>query len=176
MNKKKPEIRSRFTESEPVHADTKGPSDTQQQFAKEADINFKARQHLAGPNRMHPMGNPAATRSMRFADCTANDFQVMQNTLAMVQTMFMGLPSRTRSRFSNRPEILMQWIEKPENRDEAIKLGLVTPTLEDHDRQMDLVDEANRAGEIAEMEEFRKWKASFKAPAPKADEEANPRK
>lgn len=176
MSKKKPEIRSRFTESSPVNSDTKGPSATQQQFAKEADINQKARLHLAGPNRMHPMGNPAATRQMRFADCTSNDFQVMQNTLALVQTRFMGLPSRTRTRFSNRPEILMQWLEKPENRDEALKLGLITPTLEDHDKQMDLVDEANRAGELADMEEFRKWKASMHKPVVKSDDEANPRK
>lgn len=176
MSKKKPEIRSRFTESTPVSSDTKGPSATQQHFAKEADINHKARQHLAGPNRMHPMGNPAATRQMRFADCTSNDFQVMQNTLALVQTQFMGLPSRLRTRFSNRPEILMSWIENPENRDEALKLGLIQPTLEDHDRQMDLVDEANRAGELADMEEFRKWKASMKNPATTSDPEANPRK
>jgi len=95
MQKKKPEIRSRFTESAPVSSDTVGQADTQQQFAKEADINHKARQHLAGPNRLHPMGNPAATRVMRFADCTANDFQVMQNTLATVQAQFMGLPHKS---------------------------------------------------------------------------------
>jgi len=47
MQKKKPEIRSRFTESAPVSSDTVGQADTQQQFAKEADINHKARQHLA---------------------------------------------------------------------------------------------------------------------------------
>lgn len=176
MTNKKPQIRSRFTPVEPVHEIPKGKSATQQQFSKEADINFKARQHFAGPNRMHPMGNPSATRIMHFADCTANDFQVMQNTLAMVQTQFMGLPSRLRTRFSNRPEVMMTWLEKPENRDEALKLGLVTPTLEDHDRQMDLVDEANRIGEIADMEEYRKWKASLKAEAPKSDPEANPRK
>jgi len=180
MNKKKPEIRSRFTESPPVNANTVGESLTQQQFAKEADINFKARQHLAGPNRMHPMGNPAATRVMRFADCTANDFQVMQNTLATVQAKFMGLPSRLRTRFSNRPDVMMTWLEKPENRDEALKLGLVTPTLEDHDRQMDLIDQANRAGELADMEEFRKWKESMKkggaAAGTASDPEANPRK
>lgn len=176
MIKKKPEIRSRFSESVPVNSDTRGPSETQQQFAKEADINFKARQHLAGPNRMHPMGNPAAIRQMRFADCTSNDFQVMQNTLAMVQTQFMGLPSRTRTRFSNRPEIMMAWLENSKNRDEAISLGLITPTLEDHDRQMDLVDQANLAGELADKEEFRKWKESMKTPAPKSDPEANPRK
>lgn len=175
-SKKKPEIRSRFTEDPKVFTDTKGPSQTQQQFAKEADINHKARVHFAGPNRMHPMGNPAATRVMRFADCTANDFQVMQNMLAQVQTQFMGLPSRLRTRFSNRPEVLMTWLENPENRDEALKLGLVTPTIEDHDRQMDLVDEASRAGELAELEAFRKWKADLKAGAAKTADPSNPQK
>jgi len=116
---------------------------------------------------------------MRFADCTANDFQVMQNTLATVQAQFMGLPSRLRTRFSNRPDIMMTWLEDPKNRDEALKLGLITPTLEDHERQMDLVDEANRAGELAEMEEFKRWKANLKSGPVlpiASDQEANSRK
>jgi len=172
----KPEIKSKFTESAPVHhPQSTGKSLTQQQFASDADINARAATHLRGPSRMHPMGNPAATRTMRFGDFTANDFQTMQNRLADVNSLFLSLPARTRGKFSNQPYQLIRWLEDPANRQEGIKMGLLTPTMSDHELQMDLEEEARKAGEAEQLKEFLAWKADKMLAAPKADPEANPR-
>lgn len=66
-----------------------------------------------------------------FGDFT--EFKSYHETLASVRRaegVFMQLPAATRNRFENDPEKLFQFLENPENKAEAIKLGLIELTPE----------------------------------------------
>lgn len=54
-------------------------------------------------------------------------FHEMQNTVVQAQQSFMQLPSQLRAKFDNAPENLMAFLADENNREEAEKLGLVTP-------------------------------------------------
>ena len=47
------------------------------------------------------------------------------NAVLAAQDEFMELPAQLRARFNNDPALLIDFLEKEENREEAIKLGLV---------------------------------------------------
>lgn len=49
------------------------------------------------------------------------------NIVARAKTMFDDLPSELRDRFNNDPTKLLKFLDDPNNKDEAIKLGLVNP-------------------------------------------------
>jgi len=49
------------------------------------------------------------------------------NTIREAQEAFMKLPSGTRARFQNNPQIFTEFFTKEENRYEAEKMGLVIP-------------------------------------------------
>lgn len=102
-----------------------GPSKTQQNFKEEANINTMVRKHLQSPNRMGAMGNPMATRRLQFGEVPAESYHEMLNKVTDVQNLFRTIPSRIRGRFNNNPYQLLRWLEVPENRDEAVKLGLI---------------------------------------------------
>lgn len=103
----------------------------QQNFASEADINTVINRHMKGPGRMGmPIGNPNATRQGRFVDLSSESFHDMLNRVTDAQTAFMNLPARIRGRFSNNPYQLLRFLEKPENREEAVRLGLIEPSDE----------------------------------------------
>lgn len=70
----------------------------------------------------------------KYGDVTGLDFQKAMNLIVNAQAMFDELPSDIRKRFDNSPEKLLTFFEDPNNRDEAIKLGLIdkdTPTDKD---------------------------------------------
>lgn len=101
---------------------------TQQQFAKEADINNIMMQY----QRTGILGNPltGSGRTPMFGDfSTGTDFTSVQNRIVEVQRQFMRLPSNIRSRFNNDPAMLLDFIADPANKDEAIKLGLIANDL-----------------------------------------------
>lgn len=130
-----------------VTSSTTGPSLTQQSKGPDSDINNIVRKHMRTALPGTPIGNPSATRKPRFMDISSVDYQMMLNRVTDTQQKFASLPSRLRSRFRNDPHQLLRFVDNPENRAEALRLGLVIPTEEEFDRQMDLVDEASRAGE-----------------------------
>lgn len=53
------------------------------------------------------------------------DYQLSLNQVIEAQDAFDQLPSSVRKRFSNQPSELMAFLSDPDNRDEAVKLGLV---------------------------------------------------
>lgn len=63
----------------------------------------------------------------KFGDMTGADFQAMQNQVATARSMFSSLPAEIRNRFDNEPSKLLEFMEHEENRDEAIKMGLINP-------------------------------------------------
>lgn len=106
----------------------KGPSKTQQNFEADSNINNMVKKHLSGPNRLaglQAMGNPMATRRLTFGEVPSESYHEMLNKVTDVQNLFRTLPSRIRGRFNNNPYQLLRWVEVPQNRDEAIKMGLI---------------------------------------------------
>lgn len=55
------------------------------------------------------------------------DYQTALSLVQNANDKFMALPARVRDRFMNNPANLLDFLSKNENRDEAVKLGLIEP-------------------------------------------------
>ena len=97
---------------------------TQQHFKDECDIKNILRQFtLTGVL-------PGAPLSPRYGDFTGiGDYHSALNQVIAAENEFMALPAQIRSRFDNDPAKLIDFLEKSENKEEAIKLGLVNPVV-----------------------------------------------
>jgi len=97
---------------------------TQQHFKDECDINNILRQfNVTGLL-------PEVPLSPRYGDFTGiGDYHSALNQVIAAEEEFMRLPAQIRSRFDNDPANLIDFLEKSENKDEAIKLGLVNPDV-----------------------------------------------
>lgn len=125
MSSKPPFIRSPYNYDMNKAGDESGlhckdPSLAQQQFAEESDINFIAERYgLTGEM-------PQVLQLPQYGDFTGIfDFQSAQNAVREAINQFMTLPAKIRTRFENQPQKLLDFLEDPENRDEAIFLGLI---------------------------------------------------
>lgn len=105
-----------------------GKSRTQQNFKRQVNINSiveKARVNGMLPNN---------GRIPQYLDVSeVKDYQEYQNRVIAVNTAFAALPSKVREKFRNDPAEMVDFINKPENIDEAEKLGLLkrTPIKQD---------------------------------------------
>ena len=97
---------------------------TQQHFKDECDINNILRQfNITGLL-------PEAPLSPRYGDFTGiGDYHSALNQVIAAENEFMALPAQIRSRFDNDPAKLIDFLDNSENKDEAIKLGLVNPVV-----------------------------------------------
>jgi len=97
----------------------------QQHFKDECDINNILRQfNVTGLL-------PEAPLSPRYGDFTGiSDYHTALNQVIAAEAEFMALPAQIRSRFENDPAKLIEFLENSENKDEAIKLGLVNNSVE----------------------------------------------
>jgi len=97
----------------------------QQHFKDECDINNILRQfNITGLL-------PEAPLSPRYGDFTGiGDYHTALNQVIAAEDEFMSLPANIRARFENDPAQLIEFLDKPENKDEAIKLGLVNQSVE----------------------------------------------
>jgi len=97
----------------------------QQHFKDETDINNILRQfNITGLLPESPL-------SPRYGDFTGiSDYHTALNQVIAAEDEFMALPAQIRSRFDNDPAKLIEFLENSDNKDEAIKLGLVNPTVE----------------------------------------------
>jgi len=128
----------------------------QQAPAIDADLGTMVAKHMAGPGRMgNPIGNPLATRKPRFMEVPHESLQEMLNTVLDAQNEFRKLPARLKGWHNNDPVQFLRWLQNPDNKAEAIKLGLINPP------EVDLT--AQTAATINEIRD-----------ALKADPEANP--
>lgn len=102
----------------------KDPSLTQQQFKEQCDMNnIIARYNSTGLliDPLHP-----GTRQPMFGDfSTVMDFQAAQNVVVRVNEAFEALPARVRDRFDNDPALMLEFLQNEDNREEAVKLGLI---------------------------------------------------
>lgn len=107
-----------------VIIDCSGESKTQQHHEKETNVNkIMAKAYKTG---MVPVSMKSPLLCENFE--SAADFMECQNIIAKARQDFMALPSSIRKRFANEPANLMEFLQNEDNRAEAIKLGLVSPT------------------------------------------------
>lgn len=94
----------------------------QQQFKDECDINtIVERFGISGEL-------PSNIRMPVSGDFTkVGDFQSAMNMVRQAREAFDELPGQVRQRFFDDPQRLIEFLEDPDNRGEAVKLGLVNP-------------------------------------------------
>lgn len=103
----------------------KGTSRTQRGAGRGTDIGaIIARAQTTG---VISTGFSAGARPLQYLDLTSVDFMTMNNMIVSGRQAFAALPSRIRSRFQNDPYQLLRFVENEDNREEAIRLGLITP-------------------------------------------------
>lgn len=92
----------------------------QQHFKDECDINNILRQfNITGLIPESPL-------SPRYGDFTGiGDYHTALNQVIAAEDEFMTLPATLRARFENDPAQLINFLDNPENYNEAISLGLV---------------------------------------------------
>lgn len=98
---------------------------TQQSFADEVDINTIVRRF--GLTGELPEGL-ALPQSGDFTGVV--DFHSAMNAVRSAQEAFDKLPGEMRYRFNNDPQRLIDFLGDDKNRDEALKLGLISPPPE----------------------------------------------
>jgi len=125
MVTKQPFIRNPYNYDTNAASDESGlrcedASRTQQHFKDETDINNILRQfNITGQL-------PTKAISPRYGDFTGiSDYHGALNQVIAAEGEFMTLPAHLRARFDNNPQELIEFLNNPENKDEAIKLGLV---------------------------------------------------
>lgn len=99
---------------------------TKQEFAADCDINNIVK------NFMKTGQLPLSKRMPHYGDFTsALDFQSSLHVVIRAQEQFSSLPADVRKRFGNDPAEFLDFINNPENAQEAIKLGLATEVVPD---------------------------------------------
>lgn len=108
------------------------PTLAQQQFKDECDINNILRQfNITGQLPTSPL-------SPRYGDFTGIvDYQSALNAVIAAEDGFMTLPAETRAMFGNDPEQLINFLDNPENKDQAIKLGLIDGKLIENEQKIE---------------------------------------
>jgi len=98
---------------------------TQQQFKEETDINTIVKRF--GLTGTVPL-NYKPPLSGDFTE--VSDFHSAMNAVREAEEAFMMMPAALRKKFNHDPQELMLFLDKEENREEAIKLGLVNKPVE----------------------------------------------
>lgn len=113
-------FRNAYSPRKRVVTQVVGESRTKQSFRDECDINrIMARYQNTGVLEF------VQRREAQYADVSALDYQEACNVVAGANSMFEQLPSALRARFSNSPAKLLEFLDDPSNRQEAVELGLV---------------------------------------------------
>lgn len=101
-----------------------GESKTDQSFKNECDINFLW-------NKYSNLGGlPLPQKEPVFADVTALSYRNSQDLINEINSSFDGLSSEVRAKFKNDPGELLEFLGNEKNREEAVRLGLVKPTVQ----------------------------------------------
>lgn len=99
-----------------------GPGLTKQSHKDECDVNLILRNFvktgvIAFTNRNQPM----------YGDIPSTDFHEAMNTVAQATQMFDQMPAVLRKRFANDPGVFLEFIQNPDNVEEARRLRLLPP-------------------------------------------------
>jgi phage internal scaffolding protein len=99
------------------------PTRTQQHHKDECDINVILERF--GKTGQMPVNALSAT----YGDFSGvYDYHTAMNALIASESEFAALPANIRARFDNEPSNLIKFLDNPENKSEAEKLGLINPT------------------------------------------------
>lgn len=98
------------------------PSLTQQQFQADSDINVLARRFGLVDSPM-PVGSFDPAYYGDFSDVP--DLRTALDLVNDAKNKFMALPAKLRERFNNQPGRLWEFVNDPENAQEAVRLGLL---------------------------------------------------
>lgn len=98
------------------------PSLTQQQFVEDCDINVLARRFGLVDSPM-PVGSFDPAHYGDFSDVP--DLRTALDLVNDAKNKFMALPAKLRERFNNQPGRLWDFVNDPENAEEAVRLGLL---------------------------------------------------
>jgi phage internal scaffolding protein len=75
---------------------------------------------------------PETPLSPRYGDFTGiGDYHTALNQVIAAEDEFMSLPAQLRARFENDPAQLINFLDNPENYNEAVSLGLVNKKPEE---------------------------------------------
>lgn len=125
---------TRYSRPPAIIEDTSMPSQTEQQFGPDCDINrlFKTYTDKNGKQHVYSTGaSSVLTPNLNepiygdFTQFTPEGLMNSLNIVAKARSMFLELPSEIRDRFSNDPNKLVKFLSDEKNYDEAAKLGLV---------------------------------------------------
>lgn len=96
-------------------------SKTKQQFKDECNLCSTVKKYIKGSARLN-----VSVLSPVYADVSQiGSFQDCCNYVTNSLEAFSKLPSNIRDRFKNDPSELINFVDNPDNYDEAVKLGLV---------------------------------------------------
>ena len=98
-----------------------GNSLTKQSFKNDSNINNIVNRFL----KTGSTGLASTPRKPVFGDFTSVDFMEMRNQIADVDQAFASLPARVRSRFAGDPYQVIRFLDDPNNKAEAVFLGLL---------------------------------------------------
>lgn len=94
------------------------PSKTEQQFKHETDINNIVKGAISNL--------PSRNSMPVFADFPdPNEYVSSMNMIANAHSLFEAMPSDIREKFKNSPEEMLRFMSDENNKDEAIKLGII---------------------------------------------------
>lgn len=98
------------------------PTRTQQHHREECDINVILERF--GRTGQLPINAISGT----YGDFSGvHDYHTALNTLIAAENEFDALPAKLRARFANEPANLIEFLNDPKNKDQAIELGLINP-------------------------------------------------
>nr|QJB19496.1 MAG: internal scaffolding protein [Microvirus sp.]QJB19700.1 MAG: internal scaffolding protein [Microvirus sp.] len=98
-----------------------GDTLTQQQFIEDCDVNVILK-------RIAKTGEMPLNANLIAGDFTQlPSYEEALATVIQAEKSFLEFPAELRQRFSNNPQILMDFLADEKNSDEAIKLGLRNP-------------------------------------------------
>lgn len=116
--------------------ETTGESLTHQSERTRADINNIVKRGVALPD----------LNQMTFGDFSDGaTFNDVQDAVARAKSSFQLLPAELRDRFQNDPSKVIDFINDPENADEAAELGLIEPLSPSEASEPDPKDKQRRA-------------------------------
>lgn len=110
-----------YERQRPAPLEFKDKSRTQQQFAADADINVIMKKY-------EKTGFPVIQEDKKlvYGDFSnIKSYEEAQMALVEANDAFMQLPARIRDKFDNDPGKLLAFVEDENNRDEAVKLGII---------------------------------------------------
>lgn len=99
------------------------PSMTKQSFTEECDINMIVARASTGADISH-----VNARVAQYGDFSqVPSYQAALDLVNRANGMFMSMDASVRERFNNDPARMVAFLQDSNNRDEAVKLGLVEP-------------------------------------------------